>query len=58
MDKNEKYYEFLDDLRESGEVNMFGARPYLAKEFPELSKEESSKILSSWMDTFCERHPS
>ena len=57
MDNNEKYYVFLDDLKESGQVNMFGARPYLAQEFPELSKEESSKILSNWMDTFDERHP-
>lgn len=57
MDNYEKYYEFLDNLRESGEVNMFGVRPYLAEEFSELSKEELSKILSSWMDTFDERHP-
>lgn len=57
MDNDEKYYEFLDNLRESGVTNMYGARPYLIEEFPELSKEEASKILSTWMKTFSERHP-
>ena len=27
------YFEFLDDLRESGVTNMFGSAPYLAEEF-------------------------
>lgn len=29
----EKYFDFLDDLRESGVTNMFGATPYLIEEF-------------------------
>lgn len=51
------YFDFLDDLRESGITNMYGAVPYLVQEFPELSKEEAKKILLSWMETFSERHP-
>ena len=27
------YFTYLDDLRESGVTNMFGARPYLEAEF-------------------------
>jgi hypothetical protein len=53
----DEHLEFLDDLRESGETNMFGARPYLAAAFPALSEPESSKALSYWMASFSERHP-
>jgi len=57
MDTNEKYYDFLDNLRESGVTNMFGATPYLMEEFSDLSKVEAREILKSWMDTFSDRHP-
>lgn len=56
MDNKEQYFEYLDDLRESGTTNMFGARPYLMEEFPELTKNEAGEILSEWMKTFGERH--
>jgi hypothetical protein len=46
-----EHKEFLDNLRESGEVNMFGARPYLMAEFG-LDKKEAGEILSEWMKTF------
>lgn len=57
MDINEKYFEFLDNLRESGITNMFGAISYLTSAFPELLKDEAKDILKEWMDTFSERHP-
>jgi len=57
MDSNEKYYEFLDNLRESGVTNMFGATPYLVEEFSDLSEVKAREILRSWMNTFFERHP-
>jgi hypothetical protein len=44
-------------LRESGVTNMFGARPYLMREFPELNSKEASAVLAYWMKTFEERHP-
>ena len=44
--------EFLDDLRESGDTNMFGARPYVMEEFPELTRQEDGHVLSYWMKTF------
>ena len=50
------HLEFLDDLRESGDTNMFGARPYLAGEFPELTKQEAKAVLAYWMRTFADRH--
>ena len=36
--KNEcqKYFDYLEQLRQSGETNMYGAASYLQEEFPEL----------------------
>lgn len=48
----EDHLDFLDDLRESGETNMFGARPYLLEEFPELSKQEAAEVMKYWRVTF------
>lgn len=48
---NEEHKEYLDQLRESGATNMFGARPYLMEEF-DLDKKEASKILVEWMKSF------
>jgi hypothetical protein len=49
-------FEYLDDLRESGETNMFGARPYLMEEFG-FDQREATRWLAEWMQTFSERHP-
>ena len=50
-----KYYEFLDDLRDSGVTNMFGATPYLEREF-DLTQKEAKGILVDWMETFSKRN--
>lgn len=47
-----EHKEFLDDLRESGETNMFGAAPYLMEAFPELTKQEARAIVAQWMEEF------
>jgi hypothetical protein len=53
----EKYFIYLDALRESGETNMFAAVPYLKKEFAELKTDkQAAKVLAEWMNTFSERH--
>lgn len=51
----DEFFTYLDDLRESGETNMFGARPYLQAEFS-LDKDKAGKVLVRWMETFEERH--
>lgn len=51
-----EYFEYLDELRDSGVTNMFGATPYLEEEFG-VSKREARVILKEWMRTFGERHP-
>lgn len=45
------YYDYLEELRQSGVTNMFGAAPYLMREFA-LSYDEASKILSDWMHNY------
>lgn len=52
----EKVFEYLDELRESGVTNMYGAIPYIQQEFPELTISQSSSLLVGWMKTFSERH--
>jgi len=48
-------FEWLDNLRESNTINMFGARPYLVEAFG-ISKAEAGNILVGWMKTFEQRH--
>lgn len=45
------YFEYLDELRASGETNMFGAAPDLAREF-NIGIREARDICLLWRDTF------
>ncbi len=49
MEKEHK--EYLDELRESGVTNMFGAGIYLQEEFG-LDRREAREVLAEWMNTF------
>jgi len=46
-----EYFSYLDELRESGVTNMFGAAPYLQEEFG-LGRYEARDVLSAWMKQF------
>lgn len=48
----DQYFEYLEDLRQSGEINMYGAVPCLYREFPELSLDQAKKILTEWMASY------
>lgn len=50
MDLTEQF-QFLDDLRDGGAVNMFGAGPYLAEEFG-LPLSKARSIVAEWQRTF------
>ena len=56
MSMQEQANYFLDELRESGVTNMFGAAPYLVEEFG-VTRQEAKNLLLNWMQTFEERHP-
>jgi len=51
MEYNEKIEEFLNELRESGITNMFGAGAFLEDEFG-VDKRETRKLLKQWMEKF------
>jgi hypothetical protein len=55
MDFNEtelaEFFEYLDELRESGATNMFGAAPYLTEEF-DMNVRASRSVLTQWMETY------
>lgn len=51
MKTTNKYWIYLEELRQSGETNMYGATPYLMREF-DLSNDEAKKILLDWMKNY------
>jgi len=51
MTEKDKVKQFLDALRESGEVNMFGADSYLEDEF-NFTNKQARNHLSQWMMDF------
>jgi hypothetical protein len=47
----DEHLEYLDNLRESGETNMFGAGEYVERRFA-LGRREARTILKYWMESF------
>ena len=47
--------KFLDDLRNTGVTNMYGATPYIQDIFG-ITKYDAQRFLITWMETFKERH--
>lgn len=43
---------YLDDLRQSGVTNMYGAGRYVEVAFPDLTKKQAGEVLGYWMRTF------
>ena len=42
---------FLDELRDSGATNMFGASPYVEEAFG-LTSKEAKEVTVYWMSSF------
>ena len=47
----DEHLTYLDELRESGDTNMYGAGSYVQEEFG-VSKREAKDIVLYWMRTF------
>ena len=45
------HYEYLDMVRKTGKINMFGAGIFLENEFG-LTKKDARKVLMNWMKSF------
>jgi hypothetical protein len=56
MSTQNEMFLYLDDLRDSGVTNMFGARPYLMRAF-DIPPARATATLSAWMKTYSQRHP-
>ena len=52
----DEVFEYLDDLRESGVTNMYGAPAYVMREFG-VDQDKAIAFTSEWMRTFRQRHP-
>jgi hypothetical protein len=50
---DEEVFSYLNDLRDSGKTNMFGAAAYIEKDFG-LDKRKAKEILVKWMKSFNE----
>lgn len=48
-------YEYLAELRDSGEINMWGASVYLEQEFG-LKEQEAKVVLLGWMQDCKNKH--
>jgi len=53
MTTKQEIHEFLIELRDSGETNMFGAGAYLEHEFG-MTRREAKAALLDWMQSFRE----
>lgn len=51
MRTTNKYWIYLEKLRRTGLVNMFGASAYLENDF-DLSHSEAVMILADWMKNY------
>ena len=49
MERDEEIFDFLEKLRESGEINMFGAPAVLVDTFG-ISKHEAREIFKRWTE--------
>lgn len=54
MTLQEEVNVYLNALRESGAINMFGAAPYIEEEFG-VSRTEAKTLLLNWMKSFSDR---
>ena len=50
----EEVFTYLVKLRDSGVTNMFGATPYLQREFS-IPQAAATNWLGRWMDSFKEK---
>lgn len=46
-----KYEVYLEKLRQSGIINMYGASPFLEKKFG-ISHDKANEILAKWMSEY------
>lgn len=56
MVNKDAVFSFLDDLRDSGKINMFGAGVYV-QELYQIERNKANDLVKEWMATYSDRHP-
>lgn len=51
LDDVQECFRFLDELRESGVTNMYGAGQYVQKEYG-IDRQHATILLTAWMHAF------
>jgi len=51
MPTQEEVNEFLNELRDSGVTNMFGAGVYVQEEYG-VTRDEAREFVTTWMKSF------
>ena len=49
--EEKEMFDYLNELRDSGETNMFGAGIYVSTQFG-VDKKEASGVVTKWMANF------
>jgi hypothetical protein len=49
--EKQEFFEYLETLRESGVINMYGAATYLQEAF-DLTRSQSRELLKEWMENY------
>lgn len=47
----QEHRDYLIELRDSGETNMWGAAPYIEQRF-DVTRQEAKRILVEWIQSF------
>jgi len=55
LDCQDQVFAFLDALRDSGKVNMFGAGPYVQEAF-DFSRQQAKQYVLAWMKSYNNVH--
>lgn len=55
LDGQDEVFAFLEMLRESGKVNMFGAGPYVQEAF-DLTRHQAKLYVLAWMKSYNNAH--
>tara|TARA_R100000329_G_C7577107_1_gene204415 strand:+ start:661 stop:882 length:222 start_codon:yes stop_codon:yes gene_type:complete len=48
---SEEVFEYLDELRESGVINMYQAHVYIKEDF-DVSRKLAIELQTAWMESF------
>lgn len=53
QEQKDKFFNYLERLRASGQTNMYGAAPYLQRTFG-IKQDAAREVLTYWMKNYAE----